>query len=112
MGAPGFLAAMPRGPMVQATSASPARQELDRLRVALVPLGHQRPEPVHALPRPLDVDRVELVHRHAVGEQRDLELRRDAAPEVERPPALELLAVPDLRPRLRVCFPVGNVFVL
>src|SRR4029079_10259759 len=60
------------------------------------------PEPVDALPRPLDVDRVDLVHRHAVREQGDLELGRDAAAEVERPPALELLAVPDLGPRAGV----------
>src|SRR5262249_40046053 len=77
-------------------------QQLDRFRVTLVPLAHEWPQTVYALPRTLDVDGIEPVDRHAVGEQRDLELGRDAAAEVERSSPFELLTIPDLHPRARM----------
>ena len=75
-------------------------QQLNRLGVRAVPFRDQRPQAVETPPPALDIERVELVHRHPVRQERDLELRADAAPEVEGPSAGEVLAVPDVGPGL------------
>src|SRR5262249_58044375 len=76
-------------------------EELLSLRAFLPPRGHEEADLVEALEGAVHVHRIQLVHRHAVGEERLLVGPRaiDAGPERAR--SGKLLGVPEFGPRGR-----------
>src|SRR5215472_2658925 len=73
--------------------------ELLRLRAIAPPRLDARLELVHLAERAVEVHRIELVLRHAIGEQREGEARERAVEQAAA--AGKLLHVPEIRPALR-----------